>query len=192
MRMRFHGLEPIASNGLVWSGTRAQIEAAIAESGSAARNVQGATGGQWTAEIGGRQLTFVEIQPAHGAGAGSGSAQGHVGGPHPAAHDSSPVLDPTEEHDLVAKGASPHELGVLARILAIDPPETRRLIRDYGEELLERLRTQPFTTHSELESALAKQRAEVKNQVHGLYERADKPPDGWTLVSRGPFVDPHV
>jgi hypothetical protein len=194
MRMRFHGLEPIASNGLVWSGTRAQIEAAIAESGGAAQNIQGTTAGQWTAEIGGRQITFVEIQPAvpaHGVGAGSGAAPAHVGGPPaarghvggaPTVHDDSPVLDPTEEHALVAKGASPYAIGVLARILAIDPPTTRRLIRIYGEELLERLATQPFTDHAELEGALVKQRAQVKDGVRGLYESTDRSPDGWHLV----------
>jgi hypothetical protein len=192
MRMRFHGLEPIASNGLVWSGTRTQIEAAIAEAGSAARSVQGTTAGTWTAEIGGRPITFVEIQPAHGAGAGSGWAPRQGGQPHPAVHDSSPVLDPTEEHDLIAKGASPYELGLLARLLAIDPPTTRRLIRTYGEALLERIATQPFTDHAELEAALVKQRAQIEDRTRGLFESTDRPPDGWELVDKenGVVVEP--
>ena len=126
----------------------------------------------------------------HGAGAGPAAASEHAGQAHSAAHDSSPVLGPSEEQELIAKGATPYELGVLARILAIEPLETRRLIRIYGEELLERLKTQPFTTHRELENALAKQRAEVKNSVHGLYESTDEPPKGWNLVSEGPLVDP--
>jgi hypothetical protein len=191
MKLRFRGLEPIAGNGLVWSGTRAQIEAALGESGSAARNAQGTPDGRWTAEIGGRRITFVEVQPALPAH-GTGAAPGHVDGSPPTVHDGSPTLSPTEEHDLVAKGASPYAMGVLARVLAIDPPTTRRLIRVYGEELLERLATQPFTDHTELEAALVKQHAQVKDRVQGLYESTDRPPDGWHLVDdeTGVIVEP--
>jgi hypothetical protein len=81
---------------------------------------------------------------------------------------------------------------VLARVLAIDPPTTRRLLRTYGEELLERLATQPFKDHAKLEAALAKQRAQVKDGVRGLYESTDRPPDGWHLVDdeNGVIVEP--
>ena len=127
----------------------------------------------------GAPLDTTDHAPAHGGG--TAPTVGHEGD-SPAAHDDSPVFTPAEEHSLVAKGASPYELGVLARILAIDPPTTRRLIRVYGEELLERLATQPFTDHAELEAALVKQRAQVKDRVPGLYESTDRPPDGWRLV----------
>jgi hypothetical protein len=64
MRLRFHGLEPIAGNGLVWSGTRTQIEAALAESGVTATQRQPGAHGQRTAWIGAREITFVEIAGA--------------------------------------------------------------------------------------------------------------------------------
>jgi hypothetical protein len=63
MKLRFHGLEPVANNGLVWSGTRAQIEAALGESGAAATRVQAGDGSRWTAQIAGREITFVEVAP---------------------------------------------------------------------------------------------------------------------------------
>lgn len=64
MKLRFQGLEPLATNGLIWSGTRGQIEAAIAESGTAARNAREIATGRWTADIGGRQVTLVESEPS--------------------------------------------------------------------------------------------------------------------------------
>lgn len=63
MRLRFHGLEPLAGNGLAWSGTRSQIEAALGESGSAVAQVQRAEDGRWTANIAGREVTFIEHAP---------------------------------------------------------------------------------------------------------------------------------
>jgi hypothetical protein len=65
MSMRFHGLEPVAANGLVWSGTREQIELLLQQSGAAAKNVQQDGAGRWTAKLGGREVTFVEVAAVH-------------------------------------------------------------------------------------------------------------------------------
>jgi hypothetical protein len=69
MRLRFHGLEPIAGNGLVWSGTRAHIEAALAEAGATPTSTSAGARGRWTAQIAGRPVTFVEVEPTGASGA---------------------------------------------------------------------------------------------------------------------------
>jgi hypothetical protein len=81
MRLRFHGLEPIAGNGLLWSGTRAHIEAALAETGATPTSTSTAGRMRWTAQIGGRGITFVEIEPTCASGARRPGAE-------PSAHDS--------------------------------------------------------------------------------------------------------
>ena len=72
MSLRFHGLEPVAANGLVWSGTREQIELLLQKSGAAAKDVQQDGAGRWTAKLGGREVTFVEVAAVHKTGATSG------------------------------------------------------------------------------------------------------------------------
>jgi hypothetical protein len=64
MKLRFLGLEPLADNGLVWSGTRDQIDAALAEAGGSVKNVEPAGENRRTAYIAGRHVTFVEIGSA--------------------------------------------------------------------------------------------------------------------------------
>lgn len=61
MRLRFHGLEPLSATGDLWSGTRAQLEIVLADSGGAVHNVTRVGDGEWTARVGGRETKFVEI-----------------------------------------------------------------------------------------------------------------------------------
>ena len=83
-KLRFHGLEPLATNGLIWSGTRGQIEAAIAESGTAARNAREIATGRWMADIGGRQVTLVESKASRKSeiGRAPGTHGEHLPAPH--------------------------------------------------------------------------------------------------------------
>jgi hypothetical protein len=66
MKLRFLGLEPISGNGLVWSGSRAQLEIVLADVGGAVKNVQPAGERQWTADMGGQRVTFIEVDRAPG------------------------------------------------------------------------------------------------------------------------------
>ncbi len=66
LRLPFAGLEPLSADGTLWSGTRAQIEAALAAAGPAARNVQhDPQRRRFTLELAGRQLIFAEVD--HGS-----------------------------------------------------------------------------------------------------------------------------
>lgn len=87
--------------------------------------------------------------------------------------------------------ASPEEKEILQSVLALDATDGRRLIREYGEELTDHLRSNPLTTLADLERSLARRRAEVKERVRGLAEGIDinKPPDGWTFDTVGPRTD---
>lgn len=67
MKLRFLGLEPIAANGLAWSGNRAQLEIVLGDAGGAVKNVQQAGEHHWTADMGGQRVTFVEIDKAPAA-----------------------------------------------------------------------------------------------------------------------------
>lgn len=60
MKLRFIGLEPIAANGLVWSGDRAQIELVFGDASGAVKDVARTGEKSWTAELGGRRVSFVE------------------------------------------------------------------------------------------------------------------------------------
>jgi len=62
MKLRFHGLEPIASNGLVWAGSRESIQRVVAEGGLAVKKVhEDRAPRSWETEMGGREVRFVEI-----------------------------------------------------------------------------------------------------------------------------------
>lgn len=67
MKLRFLGLEPIAANGLAWSGNRAQLEIVLSDAGGGVKNVQPAGEHQWAADLGGQRVTFVEIDKAPAA-----------------------------------------------------------------------------------------------------------------------------
>lgn len=67
MKLRFLGLEPIAANGLAWSGNRAQLEIVLSDAGGGVKNVQPAGEHQWAADMGGQRVTFVEIDKAPAA-----------------------------------------------------------------------------------------------------------------------------
>ena len=129
----------------------------------------------------------AETAPAHAADAGAAHAAD--AGPQAFGHDDkTPELDDAERQELVAKGATSRDIANIQMLVATAPGEARRLIRTYGEELLEQLRIQPFRSLGELESALGKARAQIKNKVEGLYESTDTPPEGWHFVTTGPIV----
>lgn len=81
--------------------------------------------------------------------------------------------------------ASPEDVALIDRVVAQHGDDGARLVREYGNELLEYLRFNPLTTVKELEAALIRQRAQVNERVHGFYEGIDPehPPDGWEFTT---------
>jgi hypothetical protein len=88
---------------------------------------------------------------------------------------------PRDEVDQRIAAAPPAEQQHLQRVLALDDARGRKLVLEYGDELVEYLHTNPLTTLDDLEKALAKQRTQVTERVRGLYEGIDtvETPDGW-------------
>ena len=94
-----------------------------------------------------------------------------------------------KEHERTTahRALSAEDRAQVDRVLALDEFEGRRLLREYGDELLEHLRWEPLTTLKELEADVARARRQVKHTVAGLYDGVDGngPPQGWTFDDRG-------
>jgi hypothetical protein len=61
MRLHFHGLEPLAENAKVWSGSAEQIQTALADAKGGATIVNAdPKAGRWRAKIAGQEVIFVE------------------------------------------------------------------------------------------------------------------------------------
>ena len=93
--------------------------------------------------------------------------------------------------DVLSPHASREDLANIDRVLAMHPNEGARLVREYGDELLEYLRVNPLTDLKDLEAALVRQRAQVKERVHGFYEGIDpeQPPAGWNFETTESYDD---
>lgn len=62
LRLHFAGLEPLSSSGTAWSGTRAQIEAALEATGAAAGNLHhDPLRRRWTFELAGKRISLSEV-----------------------------------------------------------------------------------------------------------------------------------
>lgn len=73
-RLSIAGLQPLSAGGAAWSGTRAQIEAALRGAGPAVGDLRHDAGARrWTAELEGRQLTFIELEGGGPRGLASGA-----------------------------------------------------------------------------------------------------------------------
>jgi hypothetical protein len=165
MRLRFHGLAPIASNGLVWSGTRAQIEAALGKSGAAATQVR-AEAGRWTAQIGGHEVTFVEIGAspsgnAHDPGAATAAAH-DPGATTGTAH--APGTATATAHAPGAATATAHDPGA-ATAAAHDPGAATSAAHD-ATAAAHDVGTATGTSHQRIEGP----KPRVTEPVKGLFE----------------------
>ena len=91
------------------------------------------------------------------------------------------------------RDSSPRDLQAASSVLELDAKEGARLLREYGRDIVNYLRTNPLTSLGELEDILANQRARVTEKVGGLYEGIDttKPPEGgWKFENgQGVYLD---
>jgi len=134
-----------------------------------------------------RRAQILRTQAQHSIAGASDDAAPPGGAPGLAKVDPAKSRDAKREAARATEGdaglehASPQDKKLLESVLALDPNTGRRLIREYGDELTDYLRTNPLTTLAELEGSLIKGRKEVKTRVRGLAEGIDidKPPDGW-------------
>jgi hypothetical protein len=66
-KLHFAGLAPMSADGSLWSGSKAQIETAIADAGSMAKNpVRDDATHRWTVELGGHTVRFLEMEETPG------------------------------------------------------------------------------------------------------------------------------
>lgn len=101
------------------------------------------------------------------------------------------IFDLLRDPTTLYSGATAADVPVIERVLALEPAEGARLVREYGAELTEYLRTNPLTDLAELRKALARQHTRVNERVAGFYEGIDpqNPPDGWAFTDTQ-FTDP--
>jgi hypothetical protein len=177
---RLERLEEIVP-GARWSGDPDQIRAALDHARRAGVPINvvshdGATG-RWDIRLRGRHVILDEKPHPSKPRAEDDSAKSAdpVGAGRPQASDSEPESAPPDERE------------ILKRVLAVDSTKGRQLIREYGDELTEYLRWNPLGTLRDLETTLAKRRADVKRQVKGLAEGidTDNPPAGLRFDDHG-------
>jgi hypothetical protein len=204
-QVAFHltGLEELIP-GSLWKGTPAEIRAALDGARNAGADIHATrdpTTGRWSVKLADRA---IEIHERAGEGAPPSpphrASTSPTHGPRAAdeAGESTPAArqprgsEHEDEADRILADASPENRKILDSVLALDPAEGRRLIREYGDELTDYLRTNPLTTLEALKKTLGKLRNEVKQRVQGLMEAIDiaTPPTGWRFDDgKGPETD---
>lgn len=205
-QVAFHlaGLEELIP-GSLWKGTPAEIQAALDGARNAGADIHAtrdAANGRWSVKLADRAIEIHEragerappsppprasTSPTHGPRAADETGESRPAARQPRGSEHQ------DEADQILADASPENRKILDSVLALDPAEGRRLIREYGDELTDYLRTNPLTTLESLKKTLGKLRTEVKQRVQGLMEGIDinTPPPGWRFDDKegGPVTE---